>query len=70
MLKAGVEREYRDMIMGHSLKGIDVHYISPEDKDLHRAMEKYTSWLDGQLEKQNVDHSDFRDNNPTKSYHK
>ncbi|MFC1534144.1 tyrosine-type recombinase/integrase [Thermodesulfobacteriota bacterium] len=46
MLKAGVDKVYRDLILGHSLTGMDVHYLSPTDNDLKRAIEKYTDWLD------------------------
>jgi len=51
MLRAGIDKVYRDVILGHSLKGMDVHYMAPSENDLHRAMDKYTEWLDGQLEK-------------------
>jgi integrase len=58
MLKAGLEKEYRDTILGHSLKGMDVHYLVPDDKTLTEAMDKYTNWLDADIETklQNVDH--------------
>ena len=46
MLNAGVDKVHRDFILGHSLNGMDAHYISPSEKDLHRAMSKYTEWLD------------------------
>jgi integrase len=55
MLSAGVDKVYRDTILGHSLTGMDVHYISPSEDDLRRAMGIYTSWLDAQI--QNVAHS-------------
>lgn len=55
MLSAGIDKVYRDMILGHSLRGMDVHYMSPSEDDLHRAMAKYTEWLDGQLNLQSVD---------------
>ncbi len=57
MVNAGVDQVHRDIILGHSLTGMDVHYISPSEKDLHRAMSIYTAWLDGQMESvdQNVD---------------
>jgi integrase len=55
MLKAGVRGVYRDLIIGHSLKGMDIHYIAPSDDDLHEAMQIYTDWLEGQLESENVD---------------
>ena len=45
-VKAGVDKVYRDMITGHSLKGMDVHYIKPNEDDLKAAMEKFTAWLD------------------------
>jgi integrase len=57
MLKAGLEKEYRDTILGHSLKGMDVHYLVLDEKTLTEAMNKYTKWVDGQLESANVDHS-------------
>jgi integrase len=50
MLSAGMDKIYRDMILGHSLHGMDLHYISPSEEDLHRAMAKYTEWLDGQVQ--------------------
>ena len=49
MLNAGVDQVYRDVILGHSLHGMDVHYMSPSVDDLHRAMAKYTEWLDAQM---------------------
>ncbi len=57
MLSAGVDKVYRDTILGHSLQGMDIHYMAPSEDDLHRAMAKYTEWLDGQMESvdQNVD---------------
>jgi integrase len=59
MLKAGVEKEYRDTILGHSLKGMDKHYIVIDDKSLTDAMDKYTSWIDEKFKSSfaNVDHS-------------
>jgi len=56
MLNAGVDKVHRDIILGHSLHGMDVHYMSPSEDDLHRAMARYTDWLDGQLKLQSVDH--------------
>jgi len=55
MLSAGIDKVYRDMILGHSLRGMDIHYMSPSEDDLHRAMAKYTEWLDSQLNLQSVD---------------
>ena len=49
MARAGVDKVYRDTILGHSLKGMDVYYMKPSDEDLHAAMEKYTAWLSGEL---------------------
>jgi integrase len=49
MLSAGVDKVYRDTILGHSLQGMDIHYMVPSEDDLHRAMARYTEWLDGQL---------------------
>jgi hypothetical protein len=54
MLNAGVDKVHRDIILGHSLTGMDIHYMSPSEDDLHRAMSKYTAWLDAQLK--TVDH--------------
>jgi hypothetical protein len=55
MLLAGVDRPHRDSILGHSLKGMDAHYIVPSDESLTKAMDRYTNWLDGQLKLANVD---------------
>ncbi|MGP8051675.1 MAG: tyrosine-type recombinase/integrase [Desulfobaccales bacterium] len=54
MLSAGVDKVYRDTILGHSLQGMDIHYLVPSEDDLHRAMTRYTEWLDGQIA--NVSH--------------
>ena len=58
MLKAGVDKVYRDLILGHSLTGMDVHYLVPTDESLTKAMEKYTQWLDAQLKSANVNYSE------------
>jgi integrase len=50
MLAAGVSKEYRDLILGHSLQGMDAHYISVSDDDLRAAMDTYTAWLDREME--------------------
>jgi len=50
MAQAGIDKVYRDTIMGHSLKGMDVHYIIPTDETLTSAMDKYTTWFDSQIE--------------------
>lgn len=60
MAAAGVSKVYRDTILGHSLKGMDIHYIAPSGDDLAEAMERYTKWLDDKVfiatVDQNVDH--------------
>ena len=55
MLNAGIDKAYRDTILGHSLKGMDVHYIAPDESDLKRAMDSFTEWLDGELQLSSVD---------------
>jgi integrase len=49
MARAGIDKVYRDTILGHSLEGMDVHYLKPSDDDLHAAMEKYSSWLEDEI---------------------
>jgi integrase len=49
MLEAGVDKTYRDLILGHSLEGMDRHYIKPSEETLRQAMARYTAWLDEQL---------------------
>jgi integrase len=55
MVNAGVDQVHRDIMLGHSLHGMDVHYMAPSEDDLHLAMRKYTEWLDSQI-LQSVDH--------------
>ena len=43
---------------------MDVHYMAPSEKDLHRAIARYTEWLDAQLILQSVDHSVDQAKNP------
>ena len=50
MLRAGVDKVYRDLIVGHTLKGMDGRYLKPSDEDLRKVMEKYTAWVDAQLQ--------------------
>lgn len=50
MVSAGVDKVYRDTIMGHSLKGMDVHYTVPSDEDLKGAMKLYTDWLNREID--------------------
>jgi integrase len=54
MVSAGVDKVYRDTIVGHSLEGMDEHYLIPSEKDLAEAMKKYTAWFDSEIA--NVDH--------------
>lgn len=51
MLNAGVDKVYRDVILGHSLQRMDVHYIVPSEDDLKRELAKYTMWLDEQIKR-------------------
>jgi integrase len=46
MVEAGVDKVHRDLILGHSLKGMDVYYMAPTEKTLAEAMTKYTEWAD------------------------
>jgi len=55
MLKAGIDKVFRDTILGHSLRGMDTHYMVPSESDLKQNMDRYTSWLDNQLKLQFVD---------------
>jgi integrase len=56
MLEAGVDKVYRDTLLGHGLTGMDVHYLQPSEDNLKTAMQNYTNWLDEQHHKlQNVD---------------
>jgi integrase len=48
MLRAGVDKVFRDLILGHSIQGIDSYYLKPSEEDLIQAMARYTDWLDGQ----------------------
>ena len=50
MTRAGVEKPFRDVILGHSLDGMDRHYIKPTEEMLSGAMDKYTRWLDSQID--------------------
>lgn len=54
-LEAGVDKIYRDIILGHSLKGMDKHYIekriSKREDLLAEAMGKYTLWLDAEIDR-------------------
>jgi len=50
MVEAGIDKVYRDTILGHSLRGMDAHYIMPSDEALKAAMDKYTAFIDAKLE--------------------
>jgi hypothetical protein len=41
MVSAGVDKVYRDTILGQSLKGMDIHCIAPTEDDLAGAIDKY-----------------------------
>lgn len=49
MLNAGIDKAHRDMILGHSLQGMDAHYLAPNENSLTQAMDRFTEWLDKQL---------------------
>ena len=50
MTRAGVDKAYRDAILGHESQDMDRHYLHPDfKKDLRTAMAKYTSWLQGEI---------------------
>ena len=36
-------------MIGHSLQGMDVHYLIPTEGSLKAAMERYTDWLDERI---------------------
>jgi len=59
MAAAGLDKAHRDVILGHSMRGMDVHYIVPTEDTLRLEMARYTRWIDSQLEGEsaNVDHS-------------
>jgi integrase len=49
MLSAGIDKVHRDLILGHSLKGMDIHYLVPSEDSLMQAIDKYTWWIDNQI---------------------
>jgi len=51
--EAGVDKVRWDAIVGHSLKGMDVHYIVLSDESLQEAMDRYTQWLDERIDEAN-----------------
>ena len=50
MLEAGVDKAHRDLILGHSLKSMDVHCLAPIDDMMRQVIKKYTKWFGSQLE--------------------
>lgn len=46
---------YRDLILGHSLTGMDVHYLSPNEDELKKAIKKHTQWLDVQVAETHIE---------------
>jgi len=46
MDSAGVSESRRKTIMGHTLEGMDRHYIRPKDAELREAMDRFTAWFD------------------------
>lgn len=56
MVKAGVDKSLRDVILGHTSRDMDRVYLRFDDKDLAEAMARYTRWLDDQM--QSVDQTD------------
>jgi hypothetical protein len=36
-------------ILGHSVQGILVHYLTLEDEDLKETMDEYAGWFDTQI---------------------
>ncbi len=56
-LQAGIDKIYRDTILGHSLKGMDVNYIVVDDEALTRAIGKYTKWIDSKIDPTFLDFS-------------
>jgi integrase len=49
MISAEVSKVHCDLILGHSLQGMDAHYVVPDDDALRQAMGKYTTWLDDKI---------------------
>ena len=47
--RAVMDKAWRDTILGHSLKEMDAYYLKPSDDGLHKAMDRYTGWLDEQI---------------------
>lgn len=41
-----IPESHRKLIVGHKLKGMDVHYVHPSDGELLDSMAKYHEWLE------------------------
>ena len=48
--RAGVSESCRKVILGHTLAGMDRHYLRLSEDDLREAIDKYTAWFDDQLQ--------------------
>jgi hypothetical protein len=44
-----VEKVPMEMILGHSLHGMDIHYLVPTEENLRKAMDRYMERQDGEL---------------------
>ena len=49
MARAGVDKAYRDAILGHEPQDMDAHYMKPSIDDLRAAVERFGAWLDVQI---------------------
>jgi hypothetical protein len=49
-VERSIDKVYRDLVLGHSLTGMDVHYLAPTEETLRNEMERFTQWLDKRLE--------------------
>jgi integrase len=49
MLEAGLDKSYRDLILGHVLQGMDRHYVKPKENRLATAMARYSTWLEDKI---------------------
>jgi len=49
-VRAGIPDVYRRTLLGHTLKGMDRHYVHPDlERDLRPAMASYTAWLKAEI---------------------
>ena len=51
MLEAGIDKAYRDLILGHRSGDMDTHYLAPTDETLVEVMDRFTKWLDQEMGK-------------------